>query len=36
MTILGWSALIGSLGFVWGLAIWCYRKFLTVERAKDE
>lgn len=31
MTPFGWSALIGSLLFVWGLAGWCYYKILTVK-----
>jgi hypothetical protein len=31
MTLLGWIFLIGSLSFVWSLAIWCYYKVLTVK-----
>lgn len=29
MTIGGWILLVGSLTFVWGLAIWCYAKILS-------
>lgn len=29
MTIEGWIFMIGSVGFVWVLAIWCYYKVLT-------
>ena len=28
MTIGGWIFMAGSLGFVWGLAGWCYYKIL--------
>ena len=28
MTIGGWILMVGSLGFVWGLAGWCYYKIL--------
>jgi hypothetical protein len=28
MTIGGWIFMSLSLAFVWGLAIWCYRKVL--------
>lgn len=30
MTIGGWLMMIVSLTFVWGLAIWCYRKILNL------
>ena len=29
MTFLGMVLMILSLAFVWGLAIWCYRRVLT-------
>lgn len=29
MTFLGMVFMVTSLAFVWGLAIWCYRKVLT-------
>lgn len=29
MTPLGWIFLLASLGFVWGLAIWCFYKVFT-------
>ena len=29
MTPLGWIFMSASLAFVWGLAIWCYRKVLS-------
>jgi hypothetical protein len=29
MTIGGWIWMVVSLGFVWGLVIWAYRKVLT-------
>ena len=29
MTIGGWILMVGSLGFVWGLAGWCYWKILS-------
>jgi hypothetical protein len=29
MTTLGLVFMIASLAFVWGLAIWCFRKVLT-------
>ncbi len=28
MTLGGWCFMILSLGFVWGLALWCYAKVL--------
>ena len=31
MTLLGWIFLIGSLSFVFGLAIWCFYKVFTVK-----
>jgi hypothetical protein len=31
MTPAGWVFLLVSLGFVWGLAIWCFRKVFTLE-----
>jgi hypothetical protein len=31
MTVLGWTFLIVSLAFVWGLTIWCYYKVFTVK-----
>ena len=30
MTSLGWLFLITSLAFVWGLALWCFYKVLTI------
>ena len=36
MTIGGWILLIGSLGFVWGLAGWCYWKILTTPEHSSE
>jgi hypothetical protein len=35
MTTGGWILMLGSLGIVWGLAIWCYRKVLSAP-AKPE
>jgi hypothetical protein len=29
MEPLGWIFLVTSLTFVWGLAIWCFKKVLT-------
>jgi hypothetical protein len=29
MTTGGWIFMTLSLAFVWGLAIWCYRKILS-------
>jgi NADH:ubiquinone oxidoreductase subunit H len=29
MTVGGWVTMISSLVFVWGLAIWCFRKVLA-------
>jgi hypothetical protein len=29
MTIGGWIFMTLSLAFVWGLAIWCFRKVLS-------
>ena len=29
MTAGGWVFLFSSLGFVWGLTVWCYYKVLT-------
>jgi len=29
LTVGGWVLLIGSLSFVWGLAVWCYYKVLS-------
>ena len=29
MTIGGWILMVVSLGFVWSLVIWCYRKILA-------
>lgn len=28
MTIGGWTFLVISLSFVWGLCIWCYRRVI--------
>ncbi len=36
MSLLGWTAMIGSLIFVWGLAAWCYYKILTVDHHKND
>jgi len=29
MTTAGWIFMIVSLAFVWGLAIWCFRRILS-------
>ena len=29
MTAAGWTFLVVSLSFVWGLAIWCFIRVLT-------
>jgi len=29
MTTGGWIFMVVSLAFVWGLALWCFRKILT-------
>jgi hypothetical protein len=31
MTPLGWVFLIGSLVFVWGLTMWCFKKVLSYQ-----
>jgi hypothetical protein len=31
MTPLGWIFLVLSLGFVWGLTLWCYYMVLSVK-----
>jgi len=36
MTALGWIFMFVSLGFVWGLAIWCFRKVLTAPEPDDQ
>ena len=36
MTAGGWVLLIVSLSFVWGLAIWCYWKILSVPDATED
>lgn len=28
----GWAFMLLSLGFVWGLAIWCFRRVLTAPK----
>ena len=30
MTLAGWAFLIVSLAFVWGLALWCFSRVLTI------
>lgn len=30
LNVYGWIFMIGSLGLVWGLAIWCFRKVLSL------
>ncbi len=29
MTTGGWIFMIASLAFVWGLALWCFRRILS-------
>lgn len=29
MTAGGWIFMIASLAFVWGLALWCFRRILS-------
>lgn len=29
LTPAGWAMMLVSLSFVWGLAIWCFRRVLT-------
>lgn len=36
MTIGGWITLVLSLGFVWSLVIWCFRKVLTAPLPVEE
>jgi hypothetical protein len=36
MTPAGWIFLVVSLTFVWGLAIWCFRKVLTAPPDVEE
>jgi hypothetical protein len=36
MTPLGWLFLIVSLGFVWGLALWCFYKVLSTHEPPSE
>jgi hypothetical protein len=31
MTALGWIFLLTSVGFVWGLTIWCFKKVLSIK-----
>lgn len=33
MTAGGWVCMVGSVSFVWGLAIWSYYKVFTVPQA---
>ena len=35
LTIAGWVLMISSLSFVWGLAIWCYRRALSIKEPVD-
>ncbi len=30
MTVTGWIFMLVSLGFVWGLVIWCYARILRL------
>lgn len=36
MTIMGWLFMAGSLAFVWGLTLWCFRKVLTAPEPPPE
>ena len=36
MTTGGWTLMVGSLTFVWGLAGWCYYKILTAPDGRAE
>jgi hypothetical protein len=36
MTTTGWIFLVASLGFVWGLVIWCYVKVLAAPEPPPE
>jgi hypothetical protein len=36
MTPLGWTFLVASLAFVWGLTIWCYGKVLAAPEPPPE
>jgi len=36
MTTAGWIMMAVSLGIVWSLAIWCYRKVLSTPQQKEE
>ena len=36
MTAGGWILLVVSLSFVWGLAIWCYWKILSVPDSTED
>jgi hypothetical protein len=36
MTTLGWMFMITSLGFVWGLVLWCYKKVLSAPTAPPQ
>lgn len=31
MTTLGWIFMLTSVGAVWGMTIWCFRKVLTTK-----
>jgi len=35
MTLGGWITMIGSLAFVWGLTIWCFRKVLETPQEEN-
>jgi hypothetical protein len=37
MTVLGWIFMLSSLSFVWGLALWCFKRVLSApqEPAKE-
>jgi len=36
VTPLGWIFMFASLGFVWGLTLWCYRKILAAPEPPAE
>jgi hypothetical protein len=35
MTTAGWIMMIVSLGIVWSLAIWCYKKVLSSPQKEE-
>ena len=36
MTVLGWTFLVASLTFVWGLTLWCFYRVLTLPPPEQE